>query len=141
MSAQVLDGVDLQLGDAINQIGLARFRNINIPFDETFNRHGFETFHLNVPDALRGQLATLKFKLQGSTNEVYLDNVFFKSTHLQFGNPGLLISPPGATPELRQEARFDEINQPDNYLIERPQYSLSYNNSKKIPNWVSWQLN
>jgi len=28
----------------------------------------------------------------------------------------------------------------DNYLIDRSQYSLSYNNSKHIPNWVSWHL-
>src|ERR1700722_9722995 len=28
----------------------------------------------------------------------------------------------------------------DNFLIERPQFVLSYNNSKKIPNWVSWHL-
>jgi endonuclease G len=26
------------------------------------------------------------------------------------------------------------------YLIERPQYVLSYNNKTKTPNWVSWQL-
>lgn len=36
-------------------------------------------------------------------------------------------------------ARSDR-NQPDNYLILRPQYALSYNNSTHIPNWVSWRL-
>jgi endonuclease G, mitochondrial len=29
----------------------------------------------------------------------------------------------------------------DNYLMVKPQYVLSYNNSKHIANWVSWQLN
>jgi endonuclease G len=29
----------------------------------------------------------------------------------------------------------------DNYLLLKPQYALSYNASKGIPNWVSWQLN
>ncbi|MBD0347353.1 MAG: DNA/RNA non-specific endonuclease [Coleofasciculus sp. Co-bin14] len=29
----------------------------------------------------------------------------------------------------------------NNYLLQKPQYSLSYNNDKGIPNWVSWQLN
>ncbi|MEO1378361.1 MAG: DNA/RNA non-specific endonuclease, partial [Cyanobacteria bacterium J06635_10] len=29
----------------------------------------------------------------------------------------------------------------DNYLLEKPQYSLSYNNKLKTPNWVSYQLN
>jgi endonuclease G len=30
--------------------------------------------------------------------------------------------------------------QPTNYLIERPQYALSYNRDRGTPNWVSWQL-
>jgi endonuclease G len=30
--------------------------------------------------------------------------------------------------------------EPTNYLIERPQYALSYNRDHGIPNWVSWQL-
>lgn len=29
---------------------------------------------------------------------------------------------------------------PNNYLIDRPQYTLSFNNEKGIPNWVSWHL-
>ncbi len=29
----------------------------------------------------------------------------------------------------------------DNYLVEKPQYVLSYNKTKGTPNWVSWQLN
>lgn len=33
-----------------------------------------------------------------------------------------------------------DINQPTNYLIERPQYALSYNRDRGIPNWVSWQV-
>jgi endonuclease G len=45
--------------------------------------------------------------------------------HLVMGNPS------GATP--------DETK-PNNYLVRRPQYVLSYNNSKGTPNWVSWHL-
>ncbi|MBD2700948.1 DNA/RNA non-specific endonuclease [Spirosoma sp. BT702] len=33
------------------------------------------------------------------------------------------------------------IQEPDNYLISRPQYILSYNRSRGIANWVSWCLN
>lgn len=33
------------------------------------------------------------------------------------------------------------IANPNNYLIARSQYVLSYNRDKGIPNWVSWQLN
>jgi DNA/RNA endonuclease G (NUC1) len=28
----------------------------------------------------------------------------------------------------------------DHYLIQRPQYILSYNDTNKTPNWVAWQL-
>ena len=48
------------------------------------------------------------------------------SPHLLLGNPS------GATAT---------VFTPNNYLIERPQYTLSYNRDKGIPNWVSWQLN
>ncbi|MEM9154983.1 MAG: DNA/RNA non-specific endonuclease [Cyanobacteria bacterium P01_F01_bin.33] len=30
---------------------------------------------------------------------------------------------------------------PNNYLMEKPQYALSYNRSRGTANWVSWQLN
>jgi endonuclease G, mitochondrial len=47
--------------------------------------------------------------------------------HLRFGNPS------NAIPDANTNA--------NNWLIERPQYALSYNNAKLTPNWVSWQLN
>jgi len=40
-------------------------------------------------------------------------------------------NPSGATPDP---------SNPDNYLMERPGYAISYNRSKAIPNWVSWRL-
>ncbi len=47
-----------------------------------------------------------------------------KSAHLKLGNPS--------------NANRNDLN---NYLIEKPQYALSYNCSQGISNWVSWQLN
>jgi endonuclease G, mitochondrial len=47
------------------------------------------------------------------------------SVHLALGNPS------GAT---------DDINNPDNYLMRKPYFALSYNNSRGTPNWVSWKL-
>ncbi|MEQ8380900.1 MAG: DNA/RNA non-specific endonuclease [Coleofasciculus sp. A1-SPW-01] len=48
------------------------------------------------------------------------------NVHLTLGNPSNATSNP---------------NNPNNYLMEKPQYALSYNNSQGISNWVSWQLN
>src|SRR5262245_49398130 len=45
--------------------------------------------------------------------------------NLLLGNPSGAVHDPG---------------QPTNYLIERPQYVLSYNRDNGIPNWVSWQV-
>lgn len=48
------------------------------------------------------------------------------------GNRNLLLGNPSGA--------VHDVNQPTNYLIERPQYALSYNRDRGIPNWVSWQL-
>jgi len=95
----------------------------------SYGYQGFETFQVNVPDRMRGKTARLRFELHGNT-EVYMDNVFFQSEHLKFGNPSL----------NQQEARTDRANQPNNYLIEKPQYAVSYNDSLKTPNWASYKL-
>jgi endonuclease G, mitochondrial len=46
------------------------------------------------------------------------------SVHLTLGNPSNAST-----------------SDPNNYLMVKPQYVLSYNRDKGIPNWVSWQLN
>ncbi|PPT05015.1 hypothetical protein CKA32_004457 [Geitlerinema sp. FC II] len=90
-----------------------------------YGAEGFETFHVEIPQELRGKVATLEFKVEDNT-QVWLDDVFFKSKHLLLGNPTF--------------ARDDENTHRENYLIERPQFAVSYNDTRKTPNWVSWQL-
>ncbi len=48
------------------------------------------------------------------------------SIHMILGNPS------GAA---------QNTDMPNNYLMEKPQYVLSYNNQKGTCNWVSWQVN
>src|SRR5262249_378441 len=38
------------------------------------------------------------------------------------------------------EAKADADKSKEAYLIERPQYVLSYNDKRKTANWVAWQL-
>jgi DNA/RNA endonuclease G (NUC1) len=91
-----------------------------------YARTGFETFHIDGLDSLRGKVATLEFKVNGGT--VYLDDVFFKSESLRLGNPS--------------NARSGSSNiDTKNYLVERPQYSLAYDGLTKGPKWVAWDLN
>lgn len=47
------------------------------------------------------------------------------TVHLAFGNPS--------------NAAVD-LSQPNNFLMEKPSFSLSYNRDKGTPNWVSWHL-
>jgi endonuclease G, mitochondrial len=46
-------------------------------------------------------------------------------------NPNLLLGNPSGA----------NANDPNNYLMIKPQFVLSYNRDKGIPNWVSWQIN
>ena len=128
-----------------------RIKGVEIAFDDDFanpdyaeNRigfgsAGFETFNLDIPDELRGKVSTLRFELEDYDDEVYLDNVFFQSQHLQFGNPtDARIQydpyPVDGLTEVHTDNR-------ENFLVEKPQYTISYNDTTKNPNWVSWQLN
>ncbi len=46
-------------------------------------------------------------------------------------DPLILGNPSNATPDTANE---------NNYLMQKPQYSLSYNRSKATANWVAWRL-
>jgi endonuclease G, mitochondrial len=77
-------------------------------------------------------------KLTGGTNRLNIDNISItgyasptptpvpsSSEHLTMGNPSNATT---------------DINQPTNYLMEKPQYALSYHRDKGRANWVSWHL-
>lgn len=49
------------------------------------------------------------------------------NVHLTLGNPS--------------DARSNVATNANNYLMLKPEYALSYNNSRHIPNWSSWQVN
>jgi len=51
--------------------------------------------------------------------------LYSPDVHLTFGNP--------------TDATTD-VNQPNNYLMEKPEFALSYNRDRGTPNWVSWHL-
>ncbi|MDQ3906899.1 MAG: Ig-like domain-containing protein, partial [Acidobacteriota bacterium] len=53
------------------------------------------------------------------------------SVHLTMGNPSC------STPDGCAVA---DVGHPNNYLMEKPTYALSYNRDKGTPNWVSWHL-
>ena len=109
---------------------------------------GFETFQVDIPQnsGLHGEVANITFKLvdPSQTAKVYVDDVFFQSSHLRFGKPIPQEGNPNGSQV--QEAFYSDANLENNpyqeaLLLERPQYVLSYNGEKNIANWASWVLN
>ncbi|QQS32171.1 MAG: DNA/RNA non-specific endonuclease [Acidobacteriota bacterium] len=90
------------------------------------------SFLATVPTTVSGgtkQITGLAADGQGRTVNLNLNlNV---NAPLPNENPLLFGNPSNAT--------SDPANQ-NNYLIERPAYTLSYNRSKGTPNWVAWRL-
>ncbi|MCC3482733.1 MAG: DNA/RNA non-specific endonuclease, partial [Microcoleus sp. PH2017_12_PCY_D_A] len=121
--------------DAANNNNTESIKNIYSDIENKigFGRKGFETFQLklNLTDSeiadFRGKSAKITFSLDGG-DSVYIDNVFFKSDHLNFGNP--------------TQARWNPSNSTykNNLLLEKPQYAVSYNADTKLANWVGWKV-
>jgi large repetitive protein len=92
----------------------------------------FESFSIDIPDRLHGKVATIKLEAKDQSGEFLIDNIGFKNANLKLGNPGNARS--GNT-----SATIPQYNK--NFLIERPQYAISYNAETNTANWASWELN
>jgi endonuclease G, mitochondrial len=92
------------------------------------------TFTVNNGNAIRFEIR----KVSGGANRINVDNVQIgdfssptptptptASEHLTMGNPSNAIT---------------NVTQPNNYLMEKPQYAMSYSRDNGGPNWVSWHL-
>jgi endonuclease G len=88
------------------------------------------TFTVNNANAIRFEIR----KVSGGANRINVDNIQIgdfssptptPSEHLTIGNPSNAVT---------------NVTQPNNYLMEKPQYSLSYSRDNGGPNWVSWHL-
>lgn len=85
------------------------------------------TFQVNITGNIRFELRKSSGgKLNVDEFTVYdYGSAPTEDNNLEMGNPSGAVT---------------DINSPDNYLQSKPQYILSYNNSKGEPNWVSWHL-
>ena len=92
------------------------------------------SFTVNNGNAIRFEIR----KVSGGTNRINVDNVqigdFSSPTptptpsageHLTMGNPSDAVT---------------DVAQPNNYLMAKPQYAMSYSRDNGGPNWVSWHL-
>jgi endonuclease G, mitochondrial len=96
------------------------------------------SFTVNNSNAIRFEIR----KVSGGANRINVDNVQIgdfssptptptptptpsASEHLTMGNPSNAVT---------------DVAQPNNYLMDKPQYALSYSRDNGGPNWVSWHL-
>ncbi|MFN2406737.1 MAG: DNA/RNA non-specific endonuclease [Pyrinomonadaceae bacterium] len=96
------------------------------------------TFTVNNSNAIRFEIR----KVSGGANRINVDNVQLGD----FASPTPTPTPtPTATPSVHltmgnPSNAVTNVLQPNNYLMEKPQYSLSYSRDNGGPNWVSWHL-
>jgi len=89
------------------------------------------SFTANISGTVRIEIR----KVSGGGNRINIDDITITdfssippppaSEHLNMGNPTSAVTSTSA---------------PTNYLMEKPQYALSYHRDKGIPNWVSWHV-
>ena len=78
---------------------------------------GGRTLPVTISDAQgRTAAASISLSITGAVDP---------NEHLAMGNPSGAVA---------------DVNQPTNYLMNKPQYALSYHRDRAIPNWVSWRL-
>lgn len=112
------------------------------------------TFTVNSTAAVRFEIR----KVSGGTNRINLDSVIATSyaaptptpTPTPTATPIATPTPtPTATPVPSTSIHLamgnpsnavKDVNQPFNYLMEKPQYALSYSRGNNTANWVSWHL-
>ncbi len=113
-------------------------------------------FTVNSSSAIRFQVR----KVSGGTNRINIDNIVVSSysaptptpTPTATATPTPTITPtptPTATPPQSTSEHLTmgnpsnavtDVNQFSNYLMDKPQYALSYNRDNGRPNWTSWHL-
>ncbi len=74
-------------------------------------------------------------KISGGTNRINIDDVMvtdYAGSTTPGDNDNILLGNPS-------NATIDIINS-NNYLMVKPQYCLSYSNTKHTPNWTSWHV-
>ena len=93
-------------------------------------------FTVNNVNAIRFEIR----KISGGANRINVDNI-------QIGDFSAPTPTPTPTPSAGEHLTMGNpsnavtnVNQPNNYLMEKPQYAMSYSRDNGGPNWVSWHL-
>jgi len=121
----VPSGVDYNLY-LLNSSGVTLASSANTSGSEsiTYSTTAVGPYYILVSSTL-GSSATLNYTLTANVTTGAVDTTTSTSVHLTMGNPSVAVH---------------DIAFPANYLMEKPQYVLSYNRDYGIPNWTAWHL-
>lgn len=122
-------------GQAITAKGVcwSTSSNPTIADSKTSDGTGTGTYISNMSGLASNTYYHVRAYATNSVGTSYGSDIMFK-TAVVISTPAenmLLGNPSGAT---------TNILTPDNYFIEKPYYSFSYNNTKHTVNWTSWHL-
>lgn len=115
------------IGGSSNQVFFDDGTNGDVtPADNIFS------FNYTVPMGVSGGTRTLPVNISDAQSRNAV-TVIFLNINAPFGtdDPLLFGNPSVATPNIANE---------NNYLMFKPQYTLSYNRSRATANWVAWRL-
>ena len=116
--------------------------NIGGPVSQTFFDNGTNgdvtpndnifSFSYTIPNGTVGGTRSLPVTITDAQART-ATTVIFLNVNAPFGeeDPLLFGNPSNATPNIANE---------NNYLMFKPQYTLSYNRSRATANWVAWRL-
>ena len=96
------------------------------------------TFTVNNANAIRFEIR----KISGGANRINFDNISITDYTVPTPTPTPTPTPP-ASEHLTMgnpSNATTNVGVPLNYLMEKPQYALSYNRDNGEANWVSWHL-
>ena len=95
------------------------------------------TFPVNLSGPIRFEIR----KLDGGTNRINIDDIAISGGDDGGGGGG---GTGGASISLHTTLGLpspSSTSDPNSYLSVKSGYVISYNSSRKVPNWVSWELN
>lgn len=116
--------------------------NIGGPASQTFFDNGTNgdvtagdnvfSYRATIPPAAAGGLKIVTAVASDTQGRIVNLNLNITiNAPLPDEDPLLFGNPSGATPDIANE---------NNYLMLKPQYTISYNRAKGEPNWVAWRL-
>jgi endonuclease G len=100
------------------------------------------SFTVNNAGAIRFEIR----KITGGANRINLDGITITDFVAATPTPtptGTATPPPSSSVHLTMgnpSGATASISNPTNYLMEKPQYAMSYHRDNGRPNWVSWHL-